>query len=500
MKITRRELLKQFGMLGGASILLPLGGCLDGTSGIASSGAGTGGSSLATAMGMGGGSAAPSSPVVTPFQVPLPIPPILAPVRTDATTDYYEISMREAQTSILPGLQTTVWGYNGMFPGPTIKARSGRQVVVRQLNNLPAGVSVHLHGGHVPGDMDGHPMDLIPSGGFKDYVYPNNQIAANLWYHDHAMDATAEHVYKGLAGFYLIGDGFEDSLPLPKDQYDVALAIQDRRFNADGSFNYVFDVNGVEGDTILVNGAVQPYFRVDTRRYRFRILNGSNARAYTLALSNGQPFIQIGHEGGLLPAPVIRTSITLQPAERADVVIDFGSLALDTQIVLNNTAGSGSTAQIMRFDVSNRVSDTSTVPSTLRPYTPLSASQAAVTRQFVFSRNMNGTSPWVINGNLYDPNRVDASVRLGSTEIWELSNRSNMPHPVHIHDVMFQVLDRNGNPPPAHERGWKETVTINPMETVRVILQFTDYTGVYVFHCHILEHEDFAMMGQFQVS
>lgn len=514
----RRAFLKSMSLIGAAPVLLFLDAC--------SSGAGNGAAAVPNPA--GGSSAAnpqtasPASPAGTPFQTPLPVPSPLPPVRSDASADYYEITMRPAQAAILPGLPTTIWGYNGQFPGPLIEARRGRQVVVHQSNSLPEGVTVHFHGGHVPGTMDGHPTDLIPPGGAKDYVYPNNQIGATLWYHDHAMDRTGLHIYQGLAGMYLLRDDVEDALPLPKGPYEIPLMIQDRAFNPDGSLNYIFDVmKGALGDTILVNGAVQPYVQVAARKYRFRILNASNAREYELALSTGQPFVQIGHET-LLPAPVSRTSIRLLSAERADVVIDFSASPLGTRIILQNILGSGPTAQIMRFDVVRSAPDDSQVPATLRPYTPLSATQAQATRRWVFGMQMGGmasgggggapmngggmpmgaaaSDPWVINGQLYDPNRIDTQVPLNHTEIWEFQNMSNMAHPVHMHDVMFQILDRNGQAPAPYEQGFKETVRVDPMETVRVIAQFTDYTGIYMLHCHILEHEDHAMMAQFQVA
>ncbi|MCL4370282.1 MAG: multicopper oxidase domain-containing protein, partial [Chloroflexi bacterium] len=283
---------------------------------------------------------------------PLPIPRTLSPIQSDSTTDYFLLTMKQAQVEILPGLETTIWGYDGEFPGPTIRARSGRSVVVRQINELPERMSVHLHGGHVAPDSDGHPTDLIPPGASRDYIYPNSQDACTLWYHDHAMDATAPHVYRGLAGMYIIEDDFEKDLPLPRGDYDVPLVIQDRSFNPDGSLSYTLTSQGMMGgmmggmrglgggmmgggmmgmmgdrvflgNTVLVNGAVQPYLEVATRRYRFRLLNGSNAREYSLALSSGRPFVQVGTEGGLLPAPVSRSSILVAPGERADVIVDF---------------------------------------------------------------------------------------------------------------------------------------------------------------------------------
>ncbi len=451
------------------------------------------------------------SPPVTPFQRPLPIPPVLAPARSAGTTDYYEITMRQAQVEIVPGKLTTIWGYNGIYPGPTLKVRSGRHAVVSQTNHLNESISVHLHGGHTPPDSDGHPMDLVAPGASKDYDYPNNQIPATLWYHDHAVDVTGRHVYMGLAGFYLMSDAYEDALPLPKGVNDVPLLIQDRLFNSDGSFNYPLNDDtidsGVLGDRLLVNGAIQPYFQVGRRKVRFRIVNGSNARVYKLALSSGG-FIQIGSDGGLLSAPVSRTSISLAPAERVDVVIDFSPYSLGTSVVLKNQNGDGgfgggsssATTDIMRFDVVRNEADNSAIPSTLRTVTRMSASSAARTREFSLGRAfINGRRVWVINGELFDPSRFQATPRLNDIEIWKFRNDSGEAHPMHIHDIEFQILDVNGRVPAAGDKGWKDTVLVPAFGSARVISKFTDNTGVYVFHCHKLEHEDHAMMAQFEV-
>lgn len=493
MSLKRRDVLK-LGLLSGAGLALPSAARADYNSG-------------------GGGSS--GSPAVTPFQRPLPIPPVLAPTSSDATTDYYEITMRQAQKEIIPGKLTTIWGYNGIYPGPTLKVRSGRRSVVRQINNLPESISVHLHGGHTPADSDGHPTDLVAPGAYKDYDYPNNQIPAPLWYHDHAVDVTGRHVYMGLAGFYLMSDAYEDALPLPKGVNDVPLLIQDRLFNSDGSLNYPLNDDtidkGVLGDRLLVNGAVQPYFQVGRRKVRFRILNGSNTRVYKLALSSGKPLIQVGSDGGLLSAPVSRTSISLAPAERVDVVIDFSLYSLGTSVILKDQGGDGgwgggsyggssNTMDILRFDVVRNETDDSSIPSTLRTVTRMSASSAVRTREFSLGKEwINGRRVWVINGELFDPSRFQATPRLNDIEIWKFRNDSGETHPMHLHDIHFQILDVGGRAPSAGDNGWKDTVLVPSWSSVRVIAKFTDNTGVYVFHCHKLEHEDHAMMAQFEV-
>jgi spore coat protein A len=443
------------------------------------------------------------SPPVTPFQKPLRIPPVLTPTSTDSTTDYYQITQVQAQAELIPGKLATIWGYNGIYPGPTIKARRGRRTVVRQINNLPESISVHLHGGHTPATSDGHPTDLVAPGAYKDYDYPNNQLPAPLWYHDHAVDVTGRHVYMGLAGFYLITDDVEDALPLPKGINDVPLLIQDRLFNSDGTLSYPLDDStidsGVLGDRMLVNGVIQPYFQVGRRKVRFRILNGSNARVYALALSSGKSFTQVGSDGGLLSKPVSRTSIALAPAERVDVVIDFSLYSIGTSVFLKNQEGYNS-PDLMRFDVVRNETDDSSIPSTLRTVSRIPESSAIRTRTFELDRKwINGRRLWVINGNLFDPARIDADPRVDDVEIWEFSNQSSETHPMHLHDVHFQILNIDYKAPSAGDAGWKDTVLVPSRGTVRVITQFTDNTGVYVFHCHKLEHEDHAMMAQFQV-
>jgi spore coat protein A len=453
----------------------------------------------------------PGSPPVFPFTRPLVIPPTLTPGPGPAGQDSYTITMQEATANIIPGRPTPVWAYNGIYPGPTIRARRNRQVNIRQVNNLSESMSVHLHGAHVPPTSDGHPTDLIAPGQQKDYNYPNNQLPAPLWYHDHAVDVTGHHVYMGLSGFYLMSDSTEDNLNLPgpgtngQFQHDVPLLIQDRLFNKNGSFSYPLTddalVRGVLGDRILVNGVIQPFFPVTRRKWRFRLLNGSNARIYDFALSNGQPFIQIGSDGGLLSAPVTRNVIRLGPAERADVVIDFTGLTFGQQVFLRNLnrmvplTVDRAPRDIMRFDIGSSASDSSQVPASLRPFTA-PGTEDVPPRDFILSRGVqNGRTVWFINAQLFDENRIDANVVLGNTERWRFINNSNVSHPMHIHLVQFVVVGAG-----AGDDHWKDTVNVPPGGTVEVRARFTDYTGTYVFHCHVLEHEDHAMMAQFSVS
>jgi FtsP/CotA-like multicopper oxidase with cupredoxin domain len=535
---TRRTILKA-GALGGASLLLPVkamaAGGMGGMGGRGGGGGGGGGGGMGGG-GMGGMTCSfPASPATLPFQMALPFPKTLMPMADpDGTSaDYYMITAKTGIASVYPGWQTPIIGYDGSYPGPSIVARSGRPVKLHAMNMLSEPISVHLHGGHVPAESDGHPLDVImppmsmdtgePMVHHKLYTYPNaNQIAATLWYHDHAMYYTSQHAYFGMAGFYILTDSVEDNLPLPKAPYDIPLVIQDRRFNADRSFHYSEDsctiMHGYLGDKILVNGAIQPYLEVANRKYRFRILNGSNARFYQLSLSNGQPFVQIGSDGGLLPAPISRSSMLISPGERIEVVIDFAS-SPGSQIVLRNTLGSGDTATIMRFDVVRREKEQFSVPRTLRPLTRLSTSKAKRTRRLTMSMlGMSSPDPWGFNGLSYDPMRIDADPALDDVEIWEIVNPMGMNHNFHAHAVMWQLVSRNGVAPAAYEAGWKDTFAMPGMSTIRVIAQFTDYKcsnevkhsdmdmpGMqdyymnYMSHCHILEHEDNGMMSGFSI-
>jgi spore coat protein A len=516
LKFTRKTFLK-LGLVGTAGLALPLG-------------------TLSIPVSRLAASASLRSPGVEPFEVPLPIPPILKPARTGVDTDYYEMTQRVGRQEILPGLKTEVWGYEGIFPGPTVEARSGRKVEIRQWNELPVLVSTHLHGGMTPPESDGYPTDLIlpkrhghgssahtghgsmegHSRHFKDYRYPNEQRAATLWYHDHRMDFTGPQVYKGLAGMYILRDEVEDSLPLPTDEKEVPLVIADRTFNEDGSLYYPSldpslvgepgtlapAIDGMFGDTILVNGVPWPQLEVSNTRYRFRVLNASNARFYDLALDppppGGKPFLQVGSDGGLLEAPVAHDHILASPAERFDVVVDFSRYRVGQEVTLKNLEGEGRTKDVMRFAVARREKEESTVPERLASELDFpEPDEAETTRRFQFIAGGGWGGMSTINFRVFDPDRVDARVRLGSTEVWDF--HSDQDHPIHLHLVHFKVISRNGGRPAPWDVGWKDTVLMRAGDDVRIAARFSGRRGKYVFHCHNLEHEDMMMMANFEV-
>ena len=428
-----------------------------------------------------------------PYLKALPIPQTL-------TGSDISITAQEADVPIFAGTPTHMWTYNGTFPGPMIRRPTGTLTRIHFNNTLPTAagsLSFHNHGNHSSPENDGQPTTfLVPPGASRTYYYTglengHNERGALQWYHDHRDGVTGRNVWMGLAGLYMIDDP-DDPQSLPSGQYDVPVALSDRSFTANNQLSYTFQSNGVEGDHVLVNGLPQPYFDVADRKYRLRILNASNIRNYQLELSNGQAMTQIGTESGLLPAPVTRQSILLSPAERADIVVDFNG-QLGQQIVLRNTLATGALSELMQFRVDSHAIDTSSVPSTLRPQENLGT--PVVTRTFDFSRN---GGQWRINGLPFDPNRVDAQPVLGTTERWILRNSGGWDHTVHIHDVDQQLISRNGQPPTPDELT-KESWYIGGGQEVEVKLRFTDHVGRYVFHCHVLEHEDDAMMGQFEV-
>ncbi|TCP57271.1 FtsP/CotA-like multicopper oxidase with cupredoxin domain [Tamaricihabitans halophyticus] len=469
------------------------------------------------------------------FRVPLPIPRVAKPARSDATTDYYEITQRVADVEIVPGYKTPVFGYDGEFPGPTIRSTSGRKTVVTHRNELPVPTVVHLHGGHTPAEHDGYPTDLVfpkdgnpgdfaghgdgmlgdITRGSRTYEYPMRQAAATLWYHDHRMDFTGPQVWRGLAGFHLIHDDVEAGLSLPHGDRDIPLMICDRAFEADGAFRYpAVDptlrhvpgvreeyMEGVAGDVVVVNGAPWPELEVDAARYRFRLLNASNARRYRLSLdpnpSGGDGFVQIASDVGFLAQPLRHDRIDLAPAERSEVIVDFSRYPVGTEIVLRNELGNGSTAEVMRFVVARKAADDSTIPERLVEIEPYDAAAAKVHREWSFTRGRVGNhAGWTINGKAFDPNRIDAEPKLGELEVWRFY--SDLHHPVHIHLSPFQVISRNGRAPGPYDAGWKDTVDIPPTDYVEVAIRFSGFTGKYMMHCHNLEHEDMAMMSAFE--
>jgi FtsP/CotA-like multicopper oxidase with cupredoxin domain len=434
-----------------------------------------------------------------------------------------KLPIERARISVMPGRPTTMWTYGGVFPGPTILARSGRPVRVRFVNRLPKGASVstHFHGGHNPSRHDGQPHRyLVEPGEGRTYSYPltfggRAQRGAFLWYHDHRMNVTGRNIWRGLAGMFVLRDRLDRTLPLPKGRYDVPLMIVDRAF-ADGNrmpypegAHTMPPADAAVGPEILVNGVPQPYLEVAARRYRLRLLNASNFTSYNFRLGSGERFVQIAGGQGLLPRPVRRETILLGPAQRAEVVVDFHG-HLGERVLLQSVPraqtepGVGSaSADVMQFRVVERAPDHSRVPRTLRPR-PRWVRRASPTadRTWVFGlgADSSGRTVWTINGRPFDHGRIDAEVHRGSIETWEFVNASTVTHLIHPHGVPFAALSRDGGPPDPWELGLEDTFRLDPGERLVAAAKFADYTGPYILHCHMLEHEDHGMMAQFRVT
>ncbi len=542
MKITRREALK-IGLTGVGGLLLPVNSSNSALAG-----------KICKDLDCPRGEIPPPtfdqvdlSPQIPRFQYSFKRPPLLEPVHIygggERPIDCYQITMKKAEVEIIPGLKTEIWSYGGTLPGPLIRQRGGyrdedqgRQSIVRFINRLgtfeengkqiPINTSVHLHGMASLPQYDGYAEDLSCPGYFKDYFYPNNR-AATIWYHDHAIDRTSQNVYMGLAGMYIVEDEEERRFNLPKGEYDVPLILQDVRMAHDSSTNkasLIFNDRGQRsqyGDISLVNGVPWPCMKVARRKYRFRVLNASTSRTYDLVLSQkkdsltpGEKIYVIGCDCGLLGAPVELTSplqtLVIAPAERYEFVIDFAKYDLRTDLYLRNPGMINSSnidsdarmQTIMRFHVDRDEPDNSCLPDTLRYIHRLDPNDADVIRKFRFERS---STQWLINNKRWNKNRVDANPEPGALEIWELSNNGGWMHPVHIHLVDWQILDRNGRAPLPYEQGWKDVFRVDHFETVRVITKFGGRDGTYIqgkfmMHCHNLVHEDHSMMTQFEVG
>ncbi|MCA6438657.1 MAG: multicopper oxidase domain-containing protein [Chitinophagaceae bacterium] len=425
----------------------------------------------------------------------------------------------QATTTNINGSSFSVLGYqSGGILGPTIRINSGVNANINFQNSLSEKSNIHWHGLKIPADMDGHPEAIVNAGSNFNYQFVINQRAALNWYHPHPEGATARQAFQGLAGLFIVNDTEEAALNLPSGIYEIPLVIQDKRLNSSGiAYNpsSMEVMTGYMGETILVNGEASPFTEVTTRFYRLRILNGSNARIYNLALSNNADLTIIGNDGGLLRNPATVKNILLSPGERLDVLVNFSGLSTGTEVFLENkmfdSAGSAQGKQgfkILKFKVTQTVSDSFTVPAILSSINSIPASAASRTRNFVLnvmqmSGGMNMTGMHQINGKTYNKNRIDETVAVNATEIWEFDNsQGDEPHPIHIHGVHFQVLERTGGRGQlmVSESGWKDTVLLLPQEKVKVIIPFASLTGVFVFHCHNLEHEDDGMMLQYQLN
>ena len=495
------------------------------------------------------------------FADPLPIPEKIRVDHLSPRAAELNIELKQFKTKMHRDLpEQTVWGYSSRSPGPTIEVEKDQFLRVHWKNNLPLkhifplpkgmdngftnGICVpfapdvrtvtHLHGAEVtetnPTDRlhnnDGWPDAWNTPGHEQIAEYPNHQSARTLWYHDHAMGTTGRNVAAGLAGLYLIHDSFERSLNLPSGDYDIPLMIRSHAFDEQGKLQYTGNIaQEYYGNTISVNGKIWPYLNVEPRKYRFRFVNASNARIYSMKLQNqadessGPAFYQIGSDAGFLSRTVVLNNphdlssprLTLAPGERADVIIDFSKDA-GKNFLLHNNSRDGADGEIMlpeamlfKVGTTLKQKDTSRIPFLLQNISKLKLKDAAETRKIVLaeSKAPNGEAMLTLNNKSWNEPIVEKP-KLGSTEVWELYNTLPDSHPFHLHLVQFQVLDRtpNGGPtqgPEVNETGWKDTVRLNPFSLTRILIRFLPYPGFYIYHCHNLEHEDMDMMRPFQI-
>ncbi|HTC47402.1 MAG TPA: multicopper oxidase [Candidatus Aquilonibacter sp.] len=517
-------------------------------------------SSLLHAMAMSHGNttmpAAIDVNTLAQFVDPLPIPEIakhegLRPSPSDPkrSVPFYRIKAQAIASKVHRDLPPTkFWSFGPSAPGPTFETRSGEPLLVEWANALPnehflpvdqtihgaeadkptVRTVVHVHGAKTGPESDGYPEDWIAPGKSSLYYYPNEQDAAMLWYHDHTLGINRLNVYAGLLGTFFVRDAVEDALNLPQGKYELPLILYDRWLTKEGQLVYPVStdpqspwVPEVFGNAILVNGKLFPYAEVEPRKYRLRVLNGSNARTYHLAFANDKDatanaaqFHQIGTDQGLLPAPVPLTKLEIAPGERADLVVDF-SEHRGAQLILKSDA-----FVVMQFRVTSaKVTDTSSLPATLRPVPKIPESQASQTRLLTLDEYItkSGNPAMLLLNASHWKMPITEKPVLGSTEIWTLINPTNDTHPIHLHLVRFQILDRQPyepwlyqtkrqlhfmgppEPPAPEEAGWKDTVRAHSRMVTRIIVPFAGFTGRYVWHCHILEHEDNEMMRPYEV-
>ena len=428
------------------------------------------------------------------------IPPLLdGPVQN--------IYVREGEL-FLKGGTTETLGYNGDYLGPTLRFRMGEDADITIVNELREETTFHWHGMHIPAEFDGGPRQVIPAGGEWNPRFTIDQPAATLWYHPHLMGRTAEQVYRGLAGMIIIEDEYSDSLSIPSDygRNDIPLILQDRRLNRKGEFSYRPSrhdiVHGYTGNFLLTNGQIEPELFIEESPLRLRILNGSNSTLMRLSLRSGGSFTVIASDGGFLPEAVERNRLVLSPGERYEILVQVQEG--EDELISELYNGESFTALRIQSSAgtSGPAAPAPAVPSMniSKPWTD--AGEPDTVRRFTMETR--GMGRFTINGRSMDMNRIDFRPRQGTTEHWVIENRGrgmmmNLPHSFHVHDVQFRILEINGRPPPPYLSGPKDTVLLMAGDRVKISLRFEDYSGIYMYHCHMLEHEDAGMMGQFEV-
>lgn len=484
------------------------------------------------------------------FRRPLAIPAQMHGQPGPAGLRQYALRLQQGSSELVAGLKTRTWGFNGPMLGPTLRIPQGQPVHIRIDNTLDQPSTVHWHGAHVPGVMDGGPQSVIDPGATQDIHYTLDQPGGTLWYHPHLDTYTGGQVYAGLAGLLLLDDGQDRRLGLPH-RYgvnDIPVVLQDRRLDEQGQLLYMDqsgDVMGMKGNRFLVNGVEQPYVQVGADWLRLRLLNGSNARFYNLAFEDGRDFYVIAGDAGLLPEPARRQTLLLAAGERVEIMVDLKrdrgkrlrlcshSSRVVPQLYKLAMAVDAADKQdfaLLELRVGSALGQFTVLPDQLAPKPELDKPDK--TRNLVMtgmvgtelldrltdgqpykgrpsrgpgqmSAGVGGHELFAIDGQYMDMDKINLRVKQGHVERWLVTNPSMMAHPFHIHGTSFVITARNGKPPEAHERGWKDVVNMRPGETVELLARFdqaADEAYPYMYHCHILEHEDNGMMGQFTVG
>jgi FtsP/CotA-like multicopper oxidase with cupredoxin domain len=429
-------------------------------------------------------------------------------------TENAQLTAQKNDIFIYPQNKTEMFTFSGELPSPTIRIQKGDKFSLTLKNDLEKPTIIHWHGLIVPEDMDGHPKDVISNQETYEYSYDVNQSAGTFWYHTHPHGRTGKQIYHGLAGMYIVEDEQEKALNLPSNEFELPLLIQDKRFDQNKQLIYKEisrDNNGVNGDVVLVNATPFPYHNVSSRKYRLRIANASSVRTYNLAFEGLEKFTLIGTDGGLLEEPIELESVLLSVAERVDLIVDFKDKKIGDSVTLKsigiedavtiglnqNYPSLEASMDIMQFKVTQKSKSTLKIPQKLSSIEWLKENEAIKTRKITMQAGEDGS--WTLDNKKFDIDRIDQKVKLNTTEIWEIQNTIHMLHPFHMHGVKFQVLSRDGKTPIPTDKGWKDTVLVRPNETVRLIVHFT-MPGLFLYHCHILEHSDSGMMAQFLVE
>lgn len=443
------------------------------------------------------------------FERALHIPPLAEPAIAADGTKVFDLRAAPATAELRPGTTSQTWGINGPYLAPTLRASDGDRVRVRFVNDVPEATTLHWHGMHLPAAMDGGPHQMVESGEHWTPEWVIDQPAATLWYHPHPHGRTADHVYRGLAGVFILDHPDADALGLPSEYGvdDVPLIIQDKRIDDDGTLDMsttALDPIGFLGDEVYVNGTAAGSFEVTTRLVRLRLVNGSNARHYNMGIDDDRTYWQIAGDGGLFDRPLETRRVQLSPGERAELLVPFSPgddvmmrsypPELGTDWLTGRLAGGDDTFDLVRLTASGDLVGNDAVAARLLTQPPMS--EPVEVREF----SLNSFTE--INGRTMHPGRIDLAATVDTTETWVVHNDSFIPHSFHIHDVQYRIDEVNGRPPPPHMRGLEDTVTVPPGSSIRLRVHFSDHTDStlpYMYHCHLLAHEDAGMMGQLVV-